>query len=805
MTKATEPDFRVLFESLPGLYLVLTPTLRIVAASSAYLEATVTRRGEILGRDLFDVFPDNPADEHATGSRNLRTSLERVLANRRPDAMAVQKYDIRRPPERGGVFEERYWSPVNSPVLAADGEIAYIVHRVEDVTEFVRLKQEGAEQSRLADELRRRTVAMEAEIFLRAGQLQDANERLRAINEELARRETERGRIIEATSDAIVVVDGQGTVRFANTAAENLFGRRRQQILGSPFGFPVVAGETTELDLANGRVAEMRVVDLVWDGHPAHLASLRDVTGRKEAEDAARRLLLARTAREEAAKERQRLQELLERAPAAVLSTRGHDHVCAFANPRAVELLGRELVGRPLAQSLAELRGQGFLEAFDAALEAAASVSRRELTLCFPVGGEPAACLTLEVTWEPLRTDGTVDGVMCFIHDVTEQIETMRELERTMERLREEEQRKNQFLAVLGHELRNPLAGIDGGLRLLEVGADPERQGWAVAMMRSQVRQVTGLLDDLLDVSTIARGKLKLQRQLVPLAQLVDAAAASAAGRLDDLGQGLVLEIPQEPLYLDGDPKRLVQMLSNLLVNASKYSNSGTQIRLTARSYGDELVVEVADQGIGIEADMIERIFEPFIQASPEEHRSAAGGLGIGLTLVRQLAEMHGGSVSARSPGKGLGSTFTLRLPRSAPPLGEAPADAAPTVSELGRRILLVDDNLDSALALAELLSMSGCEVRSVASGLEALAVANEGSFDAVLLDLGLPDLSGYEVAERLRGQPGTQDVLIVAVSGFGDDEAREHSRRSGIDHHLVKPAPLDELMQVLSEIKARR
>ncbi len=687
----TTPDYRALFESLPGLYLVLTPDLRIVAASDAYLQATMTRREEILGRHIFDVFPDNPADAAATGTRNLRASLERVLANRTADAMAVQKYDVRRPQERGGEFEVRWWSAVNSPVLGADGEVAYIVHRVEDVTEFVLLKEQGAEQTLLTEALRVRAERMETEIFLRARQLQEANQKLRAVNEEMARRDAERERIIEGQSDAIVVVDGNGGVRFVSSAAERLFGRARHELLGSTFGFPVVAGETTELDLAGGRVAEMRVVDIWWAGAPAHLASLRDVTERKEAEEAARRLFRERAAREAAEREQARL------------------------------------------------------------------------------------------------------------------LEISRQLEVAMAQLREEERHKDRFMAVLGHELRNPLAGIDGGLRLLELGVEAERRQWTLQMMRNQVHQLTALLDDLLDVSSIARGKLQLRRRVVPLQELVEAAAASAAGRFADLQQRLRIALPAAPLFVDADPERLVQVLANLLVNAAKYSDPGTEIRLASRGEGEQLVIEVADHGIGIAAEMIDKIFEPFIQAAGDEGRPAAGGLGIGLTLVRELVELHGGTVTARSPGAGLGSTFEVRLPRAAAPVLAVAPEQTASVAPLAQRILVVDDNQDAALALAELLTLTGCQVQAATSGLEALTAASACSFDAVLLDLDLPDLTGYEVADRLRCEPATRDLLIVAVSGFGDEEARQRSRQSGIEHHLVKPVSLEELLHVLAEAQRVR
>lgn len=795
MASVPIPDFRALFESAPGLYLVLTPELRIIAASDAYLKATMTRREEILGRDLFEVFPDNPEDTEASGTRNLRASLERVLATRNPDAMAVQKYDVRRPQEAGGEFEERFWSSVNSPVFTEEGsEIAYIIHRVEDVTDFMR---QGIEQTRRAE-------GMEAEIFLRAQQLQEANAQLREVNAQIAQRDAERERIIEGTGDAMVIVDSEGMVRFANSAAEALFGRGRQELLDAFFGFPVVSGETTELDLSGGRVAEMRVVDLVWHGHNACLASLRDITDRKEAEHAARRLWRERTAREESEKERLRLQEILARAPAAVLTTHGPAHLCVFANPRAAELVGRrELLGLPLAETLGELRGQGFLEAFDRAFQEGASGASRELDLSFAGGEEGGAWRCVDLIWEPLRHDGQIDGVMCFAHDVTEQVATRRALEQTMERLREEERRKDQFMAVLGHELRNPLAGIDGGLRLLEGGITAiaaDRGEWALSMMRSQVRQLTGLLDDLLDVSSIARGKLELRRQVVPLAQLVEAATASAAARLADSGQRLIVSVPEEPLHVDADPRRLEQVIVNLLVNASKYSDPGTEIRLEVRTDEEEAVVEVSDHGLGIDPSMIERIFEPFMQAPRGDGGPLAGGLGIGLTLVRQLAELHGGSAVARSAGLGQGSTFTIRLPLAREAAPEAPAPSTAAVSLAERRVLVVDDNRNAATALTELLNLRGCQARAAVSGGEALAAASEEAFDAILLDLDLPDITGYEVAIRLRSQSASRHPLLVAVSGFGDEQARNRSWKSGIDHHLVKPVEIDELLRIIAE-----
>lgn len=636
----------------------------------------------------------------------------------------------------------------------------------------------------------------------------EAAARLEERNLLLAETEERLRRIIDSIADAVVVVDRDGVVKFANPAAGKLFGRSREEVVGDPFGLPLVTGETIEVDVREGRVAEMRAAELPWDGDVAWLASLRDVTARREAEQSARRLWRERTAREEAEKERVRLEELLARAPAAILTTRGRDHVCAFANPGMARLVGgRELGGRPLGEALPELAGQGFFEGFDAAFVTGADQSRTELRLAVAGGERGPAERFLDVTWEPLRSDGSVDGVLCFAYDVTEQVATRRRLESVMERLRAEERAKDQFLAVLGHELRNPLAGIDSGLRLLELGAEGERAAWSMGMMRKQVGLLTRLLDDLLDVSAVARGKLELDRQAVPLAELVESAVAAVEGRFEERGQRLEVALPDpasgaEPLAVEADPRRLAQVLANLLVNASKYSDAGAAIALEARREGTDAVIEVSDPGSGIEPEMLDEIFEPFFQAgngSPQ-----AGGLGIGLTLVRQLVELHGGTVEAASAGAGRGSTFTVRLPAAR--AGAAAAVAIPAESHPPRRdrVLVVDDNEDAALALGELLELRGCRVATAASGDAGIAEARRMRPDAVLLDLDLPDMPGFEVAERLRAESWAQPLLIVAVSGYGDEEARQRSRASGIDHHLVKPVELDRLMGLFAEHAAR-
>jgi signal transduction histidine kinase/ActR/RegA family two-component response regulator len=615
-------------------------------------------------------------------------------------------------------------------------------------------------------------------------------------------------RILDRLADAVVVVDSEGVVKLANPAAEELFARPAQELVGDCFGLPLVAGETTEVDLKGGQNAEMRVVELPWEGQPAWLASLRDVTMRRRAEEAARSLWRERTAREAAEEERRRLEELLARAPAAILTTRDSEHVCVFVNPQMEKLVaGRPLIGSPLHQALPELAGQGFLEGFVATFDEGKGRTRMELSLTLSSGATDDTSGVerfLDVTWEPLRRNGGVDGVLCFAYDVTDQVGLRRELEEAMERLREEERAKDHFLAVLGHELRNPLAGIDGGLRLLEAGADEEKGRWALGMMRRQVGVLASLLDDLFDVSAVARGKLELQKQVLILEEVVELAVAATRSRFEERQQRLTLAISGEALPVEGDPRRLEQVLANLLVNASKYSDAGTTVELRVRREVGEAVVEVADQGAGIQPELLEHIFEPFVQARTGFQIS--GGLGIGLTLVRQLVELHGGSVAATSPGLGKGSTFTVRLPLAA---AEDSTLVPPSIPSLqgetadpgvhGRRILVVEDNEDVARSLAELLTASGCTTDIATTGSEAIAKALAEAPDTLLVDLDLPDISGFEVARKVRAERGPDGMLIVAISGFGHQRAQERSKESGIDHHLVKPVDVELLMDLLA------
>ncbi len=366
---------------------------------------------------------------------------------------------------------------------------------------------------------------------------------------------------------------------------------------------------------------------------------------------------------------------------------------------------------------------------------------------------------------------------------------------RAEESLAEAARRKDEFLAMLGHELRNPLAPIRNGLQILKrVGHDPEAIARARDMMDRQVQQMARLVDDLLDVSRITRGVVELRRTAVDVGDVVARAVETARPLIDAKGHRLSVTRPDGPVLVEGDPVRLAQVVGNLLNDAAKYTPDGGDIAVSLAAEGAEVVVRVRDNGSGIPADVLPHVFDLFTQAERTIDRSQ-GGLGIGLTVVRSLVEMHGGSAEAHSEGPGRGSEFVIRLPSHRPsslvpgPSRETGGEGPGTGDKGQIRVLVVDDNVDAAESLATLLQLSGHEVRAVYDGPGALAAARAFRPGAVVLDVGLPGMDGYEVARRLRREPGGAEMLLIALTGYGQDDDRRRSEQAGFDHHLVKPA----------------
>lgn len=408
--------------------------------------------------------------------------------------------------------------------------------------------------------------------------------------------------------------------------------------------------------------------------------------------------------------------------------------------------------------------------------------------------------------------------------------EQLRELNETLEQrvaerteaLREADSRKDEFLATLAHELRNPLAPIRNAVQILRLtGGDVSAVQSTSAIMDRQVNQLAHLVDDLLDVSRISRGKIELRRERIQLASIVNQAAETAGTQYTSLGHELIVTLPPQPIYLNADPIRLNQIVGNLLNNAGKFTDKGGRIELVAsiercEAAGENnsahpfagtipfAVISIRDSGIGISPDQLTRIFDMFVQVDTSLERSASG-LGIGLTLVKKLVELHGGTVEVRSAGIGHGSEFVVRLPilDDAPKLRTAgTTDGEFPAAEL-RRILVVDDNVDAATTLSRLLRLSGHETYTVHDGVQALEAAVAFKPHVVLLDIGLPKLNGYEVARKIRGEPWGRSLVLIALTGWGQDEDRRKSSAAGFNAHIVKPVDYAALTKLLAELLA--
>lgn len=573
ISKIPPEHFRRIFEAAPSAFLLLLPDagFTIVGVSDEYLRGTLRRRELIVGRPLFEVFPDNPLTPEANSTHNLGRSLRRVVTERVPDVMAVQRYDV--PCEDGDGFELRYWSPVNAPVLDEQGELLYIVHRVDNVTEYVLLAEENARQRSVSEQLSADKRKMEAEIVQRSRELDRLNSNLRE---------------------------------------------------------------------ANGTLSDY-----------------------------------ARLAREE---------------------------------------------------------------------------------------GE----------------------------------------------------RKDEFLAMLAHELRNPLAAISSALQLWSlIGSDVRRQQDVLAVCKRQVGNLTRLVDDLLERSRIDRGEVELQRTALDLRDVLESALHASRAQFERQGLVLVTQVAPGACRVLGDATRLEQVLANLLGNAAKYSESGSKIEVRLASFEAETPapggagkwarVEVSDAGRGIPPDRLEAIFGMFVQVDTRIDR-ARGGLGIGLSLVRALVEMHGGRVYAHSAGLGQGSRFTVELPLLGGQEGQVPADAVadaapalPPPNRQVRSVVLVEDNADARQTLQELLVASGYVVSAAASGDEGVAQILVRRPDLAIIDIGLPGLDGFEVARRVRGGLGRKAPRLIALTGYSSVAVRDAALEAGFDLHLVKPLTAAALADVLA------
>jgi PAS domain S-box-containing protein len=642
------------------------------------------------------------------------------------------------------------------------------------------------------------------------GIVRDITDRKRA-EEELRQAEERMRSVVNHVVDGIITIDERGRIESFNPAAEKLFGYDRAEVIGQNVKVLMPQPYHGEHDgyIANYlRTGQAKIIGIGRevvgkrkDGStfPMELAVsafqigprryftgiVRDITERK-------RVITALRESEE------RFRLLVEGVQDCAIFLLNPDGLVASWNRGAERIKGytaEEIVGKHFS-------------VFYSPEDVAAGKPQRELDAALAEGNyeeegwrirRDGSRFWATVIITILRDEaGALRGFVKVTRDVTERKRLEQELRRRLDELAEADRQKNEFLAMLAHELRNPLAPMRNALHLMKMpGTEATMVNQARGMMERQMHQMVRLVDDLLDISRIIRGKIELRKEPVDLAVAVCRALETAQPVVESQGHELTVSLPKQAVWVEGDLIRLSQVIANLLTNAAKYTDKAGRISVSLEKEDREAVVRVRDTGVGIPLDLQPRIFELFVQGDRSLARSQ-GGLGIGLTLVKRLVEMHGGSVAVASAGAGQGSEFTVRLP--ALPEGQRLADLgasgvrAHVTDALRKRVLVVDDNVDAAESIAMILRVSGYDVRCVYDGPTVLQVAKAYRPDVVLLDIGLPGLSGYDVARELREQPEFRRTPLVAVTGYGQEEDRRRSQEAGFDYHLTKPVDPEAL-----------
>jgi len=644
-------------------------------------------------------------------------------------------------------------------------------------------------------------------------------ERQRAA--EVLAEQRERLRVTLASiGDAVLASDKEGRVTYLNAVAESLTGWKQDQATGQPLDvvFHIVNEQTRNrvdnpakrvlregviVGLANhtvliGRDGTERPIDdsaaPIRDGQGRMVGCVlvfRDITERRRLERQNAERLAASCL----------LASIVESSEDAIIS-KSLEGIIQSWNTGAQRLFGyteEQVIGSHISiiipadrvdeeeQILAWLRAGKRVNHFD-------TVRARS----------DGQLVDVSLTVSPIRDEaGRFVGASKIARDITDRKQAEQRTYGLMTELKDADRRKDEFLAVLAHELRGPLAPLRN---MLEIMKRAESNGDLLEQARStmerQLGQLVRLVDDLIDVSRITRDKIELRKERVELASVIYQSVETCRPLAESANHQVNVTLPPEPIYLDADPVRLAQVFGNILNNAYKYTEPGGRIWVTSEREGSDIVVKVKDTGIGIPPDKLGGVFEMFTQIDRSLERSQ-GGLGIGLTLVKRLVEMHGGSVEASSEGPGRGSEFVVRLPVliENPKINSPEPASEPTTTP--RRILIVDDNTDAASSLATLLKLTGNETRTAQDGLQAVEAAEQFRPDVVLLDIGLPKLSGYDACRRIREQPWGKKIMMVALTGWGQDDDRRKSQDAGFHAHMVKPVDYSALMKLLSEREA--
>jgi signal transduction histidine kinase/CheY-like chemotaxis protein len=495
--------------------------------------------------------------------------------------------------------------------------------------------------------------------------------------------------------------------------------------------------------------------------------------------------------------ENKRLMTLFEQAPGIIAVVRGPEHIFEIANKSYTQLIGRgDLVGKTAREALPEVEGQGFFELLDEVYQSGTPFVGHAVPIDVArEANAPLERLYLDFIYQPIRDpSGNVVGIFVEGSDVTQR-------KQVEDELRAANRQKDQFLAMLAHELRNPLAPITTAAQLLKMGTlDAKGVRNASEIIARQADHMTDLVNDLLDVSRVTRGLVTLEKEELDVNAVVTGALEQVRPLIESKRHALTMQLSGEPVHVLGDRTRLVQVLSNILNNAAKYTPPGGQILIRVTATGEQVLVTVSDNGIGIEPEVLPYIFELFTQAERTPDRSQ-GGLGIGLALVKSLVALHGGTVDARSEAPGRGSEFEICLPRldTARALDGDASDEPGAARVEPLRVMVVDDNQDAAQMLAMLLEVQGHSVSVEYDGRGAVQRARRELPQVMLLDIGLPDTDGYALARQLRAIPELQGATLVALTGYGQNEDLRLAQEAGFDHHLVKPADLAQVGEILA------
>ena len=619
--------------------------------------------------------------------------------------------------------------------------------------------------------------------------------------------------IVESSNDAIISKSLDGVIQSWNAAAEQLFGYTAEQAVGQNISVvipperlaeeeQIIASlktgeriehyETERVRSDGQRIVVSLTISPIKDGSGQVIGAskiVRDVTERKRAES-----------------DRQMFVTLVENSTdfIGICDLNG---VPFFINHAGLEMVGLGSIEEAKQESVRDFffpedQEKIMNEFFPGVLKE----GHGEIEIRFRhfKTGEPRW-----MAYKVLALTNSANEPVAFAtvsQDITERKRLEDNLRRLAADLSDADRRKNEFLATLAHELRNPLAPMSN---MLEVVKRSDGDGAAVKRayetIERQLGQLVRLVDDLLDLNRITHDRLELRRSEVELSSVIQQAVEVARPLVDSAGHHLTIDLPDEPIYLNADRARLAQLFGNLLNNSCKYTRPEGTVSLSARRDGDEVVVSVKDNGAGIPQDKLDSIFDMFMQVDRTSDRSQ-GGLGIGLTLVKRLAEMHGGSVEARSEGEGKGSEFIVRLPVLRSAVGEKPGPGVEAESQPKRRVLIVDDNRDSADSLSMLLEITGNKTYMAHDGVEAVEAIEKHRPEVVLLDIGLPRLDGHEVCRRVREKPWGKEIVMIALTGWGQEDDRRKSEEAGFNGHLVKPVDYDKLLELLdSHVKEKR